>query len=506
MERAIPRLEKGSTGSKLIVDGAPFIALGGEVHNSSASNAAYMEKVWDSLLATNCNTAIVPVYWELLEPEEGQFDFALVDYLLAGARKRGLRLILLWFATWKNATSSYAPVWVKKDTSRFPRVQLIPGISSDTITPLCAEACAADSRAFAQLMRHLREVDSEDRTVIMMQVENESGLLGAPRDYSSLADKAYYAAVPQQLTDYLAENAAYISPEIASIWAKRNSEGDDWEAIFGSDAPEIFMAWHIARYIDAVTASGKAEYPLPMYANAWIVQQDGEMPGKYPSGGPVSKVHDIWRAAAPHIDALAPDIYLEDFATICADYARQGNPLIIPEATKDSAAWNVFPAVGNYNALCFAPFGIDSLADSAPLAASYALLRSMMPLITAQQGTGNMVGFAEAKEPVCNHALGNYLLQVTYHTELNATLNNKGRGLIIALDNDEFLVVAQGCSIKWFAHANDQSQVEFLTVDEGEFKDGQWQAGRRLNGDEAWGTTVRCIDLAQCKVVMHRFL
>lgn len=504
MGKAIPFLEKCSTGSRLLVDGEPFIALAGEVHNSSSSNANYMLKVWDSLTATNCNTAIVPVYWELLEPEEGCFDFALVDSLLEGARSRGLRLILLWFASWKNATSSYAPVWVKRDTKRFFRAQLIPGISCSTISPLCTEACVADSRAFAQLMCHLREADSDTRTVIMIQVENEAGLLGAPRDFSPQANEAYSAAVPNELGEYLAKNSMQLSPEISEILAMKNRAGNDWESFFGADAPEIFMAWHIARYIDTVAASGKKEYSLPMYVNAWIVQQPGEMPGSYPSGGPVTKVHDIWRAAAPNIDAFAPDIYIENFADVCADYSRKGNPLIIPETNKDTAAWNVFSAIGSYNALCFAPFGIDSLADIAPLANSYALLQSLMPLILKYQSTGKMVGFAGANAPVLNYQLGNYLLQVTFYTEQNGP-ENKGRGLIIALNEDEFLVVAQGCSIKWCAHANDQSQIEFLTVDEGEFKDSQWHAGRRLNGDEAWGRTIRCNELIQCKVVMHRF-
>lgn len=505
MGKAIPSLVKSSTASRLLVDGEPFIALAGEVHNSSASDVNYMEKVWDSLTAAQCNTAIVPVYWELLEPGEEVYDFDLLDGLLEAARSRGLRLILLWFASWKNATSSYVPQWVKKDTQRFYRAQSLPGKSSSTISPCCTEACAADARAFAQFMRHLREVDSETRTVIMVQVENEAGLLGAARDFSTPANCLYNAAVPKELVDYLAENRAALSPEMAAILAKRYRDGDDWEAIFGGDAAEMFMAWFIARYIDTVAVSGKNEYPLPMYANAWIVQQPGEMPGSYPSGGPVSKVHDIWRCAAPNIDALAPDIYLEDFTAVCADYSRQGNPLIIPETNRDAAAWNVFPALGSYNALCFAPFGIDNLADPLPLAGSYALMQELMPLIVKYQGTGNMIGFAEANDPICHYSLGNYRVQIKYHTQLNGS-HDRGRGIIIALNDDDFVVAAAGCTIKWFVNANDNSQLEFLSVEEGEFKNGEWLAGRRLNGDEAWDNKISCYELTQCMVRMHRFV
>lgn len=213
----------------------------------------------------------------------------------------------LWFATWKNAISSYAPAWVKTDLERFFRAQVTQGMSSLTISPMCTAACEADARAFAALMRHLREVDGKRQTVIMVQVENETGLLGAARDVCPQADEAYAEQVPRELMAHLEARRGALNPELSALWRQA---GGSWEEVFGQGGPEVFMAWHTARYVNAVAGAGKAEYPLPMYANAWLMHQKGQSPGAYPSGGPVAKMMDIWQAAALAMDALADTYYL----------------------------------------------------------------------------------------------------------------------------------------------------------------------------------------------------
>ncbi len=112
-----------------------------------------------------------------MEPTEGQSSTSSrVDWLLADARANNLRLVLLWFGTWKNSISSYAPVWVKRDPARFPRISGEGGGAGDHLRAFAPRARDADARAFAALMappqgKSTRKHDA----VIMVQVENEIG-------------------------------------------------------------------------------------------------------------------------------------------------------------------------------------------------------------------------------------------------------------------------------------------------------------------------------------------
>ena len=186
--KEIPQIKKDKNGrATWLVDGKPYIALAGELHNSSASSLRYMdEQVWPALRPLHLNTVILPVAWESVEPEEGKFDFSLPDGLIAAAKREQVRLVLLWFGLWKNGLSSYIPGWAKKASSgtnaRFFRARDALGRPLDCISPFCSDAVAADAAAFRALMLHLAEADP-DRTVIAVQVENEIGILGADRDF-----------------------------------------------------------------------------------------------------------------------------------------------------------------------------------------------------------------------------------------------------------------------------------------------------------------------------------
>jgi beta-galactosidase GanA len=381
----IPQLKRSENFVQLLVEGKPFIILGGETHNSSTSSPRYMEeKVWERVLALHCNTVLTPVSWELVEPREGRFDFRLVDSLIKTARKRKLRLVLLWFGAWKNTRSNYAPSWVKQDLKRFERAQVIPGKNSDTISCLSESACTVESRAFAALMRHLHRFDGARHTVLMIQVENEVGLSGTARDHSPLAESCFRESVPTKLMAYLQSHRNVLDPTLRETWETSGDRSSGtWTEVFGRGADEIFMAWHIARYVDRVAQAGRSAYPLPMYVNAWLRQHAGQSPGAYPSGGPVAPVMDIWRCAAPSL-ILAPDMDEQnDFAAVCAEYTRGGHPLVIPEARRDErAAAHVFYAVGQHHALCFSPFGIEDVGADSLLADSYHILANMMPILT----------------------------------------------------------------------------------------------------------------------------
>lgn len=236
-KNVMPHLEKQGNVVRLSVDGKPFMVLGGELGNSSASSAEYMAPIWPKLKAMNLNTVLAPVYWELIEPQEGKFDFASVDHLIDAAREHDLKLVLLWFGAWKNSMSSYVPDWVKRDTQRFPRARDDQGASHEILTAFSDNNLEADRKAFVQLMRHLKDYDGKRHTVIMVQVENEIGMLPTARDYYPLANKAFKAEVPAELMQYLERNQNTLVPEFASLWREHGSKTQgNWEDIFGRPA------------------------------------------------------------------------------------------------------------------------------------------------------------------------------------------------------------------------------------------------------------------------------
>jgi hypothetical protein len=509
----IPSLEKQGTAVRMVVGGKPFLLIAGELHNSTAGGFQSMRPVWKKMAAKNLNTVIATVSWELIEPEEGRFDFALVDSVIAGAREANLKLVLIWFGSWKNAGSVYMPSYVKKDFERYPRVKDEHGKPLEILSTFGEESCEKDALAFSSLMRHIREVDNIQRTVVMMQVENEVGILdftgktpgNARRDFSEAANKAFCGPVPEELLKYLVAHKDSLFPELKKVWSENGSKTTGtWEEVFGRSkfkpepsewkfysyyTEELFMAWNYAKYIDKVTAAGKSEYPIPMYANAWLKQPATYWPGRFPSGGPLPEVLDIWRAAAPSIDFIAPDIYTDEFIWTCQEFKRSGNPLFIPETLGGrKGAARAFYAIGEYDASCFAPFGIDNPIHAVkdPLDESYAVLRKMAPVILQYQGTGVMRGIlADLKSPVQHIGLGKYNLEARLD---NTGENDIAGGLIIQTGDDEFICAGRGFDL-FFSLKDVSMRIGIDADDEGTFSEGKWIPERRLNGDETHAST-----------------
>jgi hypothetical protein len=485
-ETKLPFIEKKEGFSHLIVNDKPWIMLAGELHNSSGSNLEYLEPIWDKMVAMNLNTVIATVSWELFEPFEGRFDYTLVDGMINKAREHNLKLVLIWFGTWKNTWSTYAPEWVKKDLKRFPRMQIKPGENSGALSAFSENTLQADARAFTALMKHIRETDSKEQTVLMMQVENEAGILGSARDRSPLADSWFKKPIPEELSRYLVQQEKNLIPELKSMLASTNRIKGTWQEVFGFGAEEVFQAWHTARFIGQVAAAGKASYNIPMYANAWLDPNFGEsLKTNYPSGGPVAKVMDIWRAAATEIDFLAPDIYLEDFKRVCKHYVQSGNPLFIPEAQRDCrAAANIYYALGQHNALCFAPFGIDGVENINPIAEAYGSLLGFIPFFAKHQGVNKNIGLLYTGKKNEEVTLGGYKLKITYNqVRDNEKHQPEAAGLILNTSDGEFYIAGFGFRVD-FENPEGNGWVEFLSHDEGFFKDGIWNPQRRMNGDE----------------------
>jgi hypothetical protein len=489
---AIPYLEQRGLAKQLIVDGKPFLVLGGELHNSSATSAAYLKPLLPRLDTMHLNTVLAAVTWELMEPQEGKYNFALVDSVLDGARKNHLKVALLWFGTWKNGLSHYVPEWMKTNYKRFPRMHIKGGFPVEAISPFCTEAMQADAKAFAALMKHVKEADAQ-HTVILIQVENEVGLIGDSRDRGPLAEKAYQQQVPAELISYLQKNKAQLLPETQKLWAAKGSlTKGTWAEVFGTEpqGEEAFMAWQYARYLNTVAAAGKAEYALPMFVNTWIVQPDDRGPGDYPSGGPQAHSHDIWKAAAPAIDLRSPDVYLDNFEDIAALYSRNHNSLFIPESKADNfGAANAFLLIGKYNAIGYSPFGIDNRVKDAvkgPIPLAYATLQQLAPEILDAQSKGTITGVSLSKtKPEQIVELGGYKLDIKIKTNRNGTETHEvGYAIAISKGNNEFIVAGADIQVNFYPTTPGPAYVGYAVLDEGKYVDGKWVAGRRLNGDD----------------------
>lgn len=473
----IPYLNNNDGTVQLIVDNKPYMMIAGELHNSSTSTIDYMKPIWDKIVKGNLNTVLAVVSWQQFEPTEGVFDYSLIDSMIKEAEQRNLKLVFLWFGTWKNGESSYTPDWVKKDTKRFFRVKNKEGKDIETVSPFCYEARKADCKAFKTLMSYLAKNDI-NRTVIMIQPENEMGIF-QDIDYSSASLKAFQEKVPDILIEYIINNEKRLEKQLLASWIDngRKKEGN-WVDVFG-DTPftrEFFMASQYASYVNDVAGSGKEVYPLPMFINAWIIQTPDQMPGQYPNGGPVSRVLDIYKALASNIDVLCPDIYLPDFKNEVAKYIRKDNPLLIPESKYEPG--RAFYAFAECNAICFAIFGIEDHTDNILLQETHKILGDLHDIILNNQGNGRMRGFLKYNNRSEKIVLGDYVFNVEYKNNEDPAF-----GLIIQTEDDKFIISGMNFDIK-LSSVRKNKTAYFLQVWEGSYNKREWKPLRLLNGDE----------------------
>jgi len=485
------RMENGTR--QLIVNGQPFLILGGELGNSSAGTAAEADQIVPRVAAMHVNTVLMPVAWEQLEPKEGDFDFSILDHWIDTARGHNVHLVLLWFGSWKNAFSNYAPAWVKSDPRRFPRAQSADARPLEILSTLSAETRRCDSRAFAALMRHVRERDSDRQSVLMVQVQNEVGYLGPGRDRSPEANRLFAAPVPEALVRALTAKRLQLSPELAAHFDDR---GKSWKEVFGDSANEVFMAWNYAVYIEAVARAGKSEYALPMYVNAQLPAPQ-ERAGEYPSGGPHPYYLEVWRATAPSIDFYSPDIYWPNFEYWVQRYQVPGNAIFIPEARMESAPYNAYYAYGQARAFGFSPFAIDGLKlpekdqDPKPeMMQIYETLDSIRDLLPAAQAAGSTRGLVlhtTSLRPTQTVALGGYLFEATLSRSWPARtiIADDGAMLVLQASANEFYIAGTGLTVSFARDPDIETSIAGIeSVEQVSRASGKWITERRLNGDQ----------------------
>ena len=492
----MPQIVSKDGHHALLIDGKPFFMLGGQAHNSSGW-PGMLPKVWSAIEAMHANTLEVPIYWEQIEAQQGKFDFSLVDTLLKQGREYKVHLVLLWFATWKNGSSHYMPEWMKREPSKYPNITGKNGQPVDSPSPHTQAAMEADAKAFAAVMGYLKKADQQ-HTVIMVQVENEPGAWGSVRDYSANAQKLFEGPVPAEM----------LKPEVLKALNKPVAVKGSWKEVFGDDADEYFHAWSVALYIGYVAAAGKAIYPLPLYVNASLRDPLSNPPAStYESGGATDNVIPIWKAAAPAVDLLAPDIYLsgsDKILKVIELYDRPDNPLFIPETGSSAEYAKFIYEVLARGGIGFSPFGIDDNGQGAPeaeteerlepVAIEYAMAGPMMKEL-AKWGFEGKIRAVEERE---DHAaqtidLGSWQATVSFgapgrRTE-QANSHPIGKAMIVQLGENEFFLIGTLCHFTFKPLGTNEGKAwQYLKVEEGRFENGVFKLLRIRNGDETdWG-------------------
>jgi len=486
-----PQLIQKDGRYALLVEGRPYLVLGGQIHNSSAWPSE-LPQVWESMAALHANTVEAPVYWEQMEPKQGHFDFANVDRLVEGARAHDLHVVLLWFGTWKNGNMHYVPAWVKEDAKRYPHTLRPDGEPIDVLSPQSRNTLEADKAAFQALMRHMKQIDGDRHTVILVQVENESGNVGSIRDNSAEANKEFAGEVP------------------ADLLAAAKKQPGTWSQVFGSEADEIFQAYHQAKYINEIAAAGKAEFNIPYYINVWIDYPQAALPQRqldnpgigYPSGGAVQKLVGLWRTLAPSIDMIGPDIYTADspfYRETMRAYHLPNNPLWIPETGRDdSFAKFFFYALGD-GALGFSPFGVDqtgwNILGDQPFKAhsnNFALIAPMSREIARLEFEGKVKTAVEEQGQATQEIdFGAWQATVSFgFPQLDGhrapgTKDAHGEALVAQLGPDEFLVTGADVSVSFHLPGKlPWIHSQITTAEQGSYENGVWKPVRMWNGDE----------------------
>ena len=492
----MPYIGRDESGRYLIVDGKPFLALGGELHNSSGASLKYMDEfVWPALRNLGGNFYLTPAYWECMEPEKGVYNFDLIDGVILQARREGVKLGLLWFGIWKNGASEYTPLWLKQDHSAYFLARDEKGMPLNTISPFCREVVELDKKAFVKLMEHLREFDGEEHTVIIIQVENEIGIWRHARDYSDAAEKAWMQGVPEDL-------------------AVLTGLSGNWEEAFGPRACDAFMTYYYAQDLELIASAGKDVYNLPMFMNCVA---GAAMMGFAPAGGPDAYMHDLWIPLAPSIDFFSPDIYMPDFKRVADSFAHDDNPLFIPETgTGPDCPAKAFYTVGGLNGIGFNPFGIEqsfvSLSDldyasqgvgaanmphcGPNLSRAYRILQILWPEIRKAHADGRIHGFIKGPS-----SIGDGFETQDYSIKVQFNAGSRGQipglppdpapgapapsgGFVIEREDGSFLFAGTNISLNIEEKKGGQGTVFVQDKRELLLEGDTLVDGRILNGDE----------------------
>ncbi|MFV0364512.1 MAG: DUF5597 domain-containing protein [Suipraeoptans sp.] len=490
--------------------GNKVLLTGLQCHNSSSSTDM-IDITISAIKKHGGNLLEAPVYWSSVEPIENVYKFDDVKELIDKAKEANLFLIPLWFGFSKNGLSTYSPEYVKTNPSVYKLAENAAGIAVESLTANCEETLDRDKKAFLKFIQFVEKYD-RDGTVIAIQVENEVGLVGTDRDYSAKSTMQFNNEVPEIIRD------------------KHNVQKNNWKDVFGRHANEAFTAWQFASYIQELASEAKEIFEIPYIINISIEVNGYEEPGhSYISGGPVSRVIDIYKKIAKDIYLYGPDIYLaaeRDFRKACDAYNSEDNPLFIPESLHGGVgpAMNLLIAVAEYNAIGVCAFGAESgiyndeLTEEAEyVASSMRMISSLSPILIKNRGTGNVHAITQQEFSTWQYIkTSDYHIVVSFinnpnkpqhyfgsRINLNVSenenyINERGRGILVDCGEGEFYISGAGLCLEFtripnaneekpyaFIQSNISSQLHFLTIEEGHFDGDRWVCEYRRNGDEA---------------------
>lgn len=492
-----PHFNKINGVETLVVNSEPYLAFAGEIHNSSASSLEYMNlNIWSKLEELNLNTVLLPIYWEMIESIEGQYQFEHVANIIDQARENNKKVILLWFGLWKNGMSTYVPEWMKKNREDYPFIESKYGEQIYSISPMSGKAVEKNSLVFGELMAFIKSYDSSEQTVLMVQIENEIGSLGTDFDYASNQVELLDSMVPADVESF-------------------SNQTGTWNQVFRENSKEYLMAYYYAKAIEKNAALGHEKHPIPYFVNAWLEKKPSRA-GEYPSGGPIGRLIPFWKKIAPSLASFAPDIYVPNFDEVCNEFMSPQDVLIIPEARQDiDTVSNLIYSMGKYNLVCFSPFGIEDIADagrilsdstlqtlsidadafdpqgtSELLAEAYLLLQGLTSLIIEKRGTNQIHAFS--KETNANR--GENIKLAECETRVNFIPFTKGiaksAGMIIEISEEEFIVLGINISLTLQSKMDMDKNVGILSLEDGKFENKKWIRDRILNGDDRYDITI----------------
>jgi hypothetical protein len=489
-----------------IVDGKPFFPIGAEFlcqSGYSARDEAEVEEAFKAIKTATGNAGEFPVFWDQVEPVEGKYDFSSVDTLISLARRYEVKLILVWFATWKNGTMDFAPAWVKTNPQRFPREKAIDGKDIWVLSSHCAATLEADKKVFAALCKHLKTRDSAEHTVIGLQVENEPNITEQDHDYAPEAMAIFNGPVPAKLMSAMKTKG---KGEVYDAWQKAGGkESGTWLEVFGELAGPTSHTWGLAVYINEVAKAGKAVYNLPMIINI-------AGPGRE------ARVLDIWKWFTPNVDMIGPDLYSrdpKDYNLTASKYSRDDNPLFVPESFGSPNMLSgiaVHHSVGQfYGYLHMNRVYGDTMVIPESLVKINLIkcVSSLMPLILKYQGTDKIQAITQPEtEDVQMFDFDGYTGIVEFgdwrpaYVARNPPDNSRGAGLIVQASRNEFYIAGNNCRL----HINAKPPYDkvkapkvtarwphgigvgyTISIEEGHFNtNGEFVADRRRNGDETY--------------------
>jgi hypothetical protein len=483
----ISELKKLNGHTALYVDNNPFIILGLQLDCDSCYDSSTIDDLMKQIGVLGGNTAACLLYWRLIEPEEGQYDFSILESMIESAKRYDLRIVLVWFGSYKNACTHYAPDWFQNTPQKYRHAHLESGEQLRYVAcPNCNESLEKDKQAVVKVFEYLRDYDTEKR-VILFQVNNESGLIGTDRCYC-------------EECNYLFEQGNYKATDKAI-------------------ANEIFSAESILRYMEKIAKPAKEIYPLPCYMNAWLAHHtpDHKPGSEYPSGGPVYRVLDVYMQNKKFIDFVSPDIYTpgyKDFMRISKEYCLEENPLYIAEHAlgKTSRAFkNLYYALGKFSAIGFDPWAIDcafpdvmeqplydlmqkKFSDEAyDIMESYIPVRDAMIPIAERQGTENMKYFVQEESDT------EYVMDfgdIIVKAQLCNPDNGCSRGIVLRIDTCNFVVLGVKTIISFMD--KEGNYIRIKNSERGRFERRKFIPERR--NTITWSTVAQSIWIKECGV------